>query len=311
MAYDLAVINDSIREDPAKFVRECESEYGRRLGEAVKRIRGNMAKSPIVLLSGPSGSGKTTTAKRICDELERGGITAHTVSLDHYFLTVDPNTTPRTPSGAYDFESPLCLDVDLINTHFAALARGDEIKIPYFRFSTQSRSSSKFTSMRLKGSEIAIFEGIHALNDSITGAHPDAFRLYISARSDVTANGGTCFKGTWLRLIRRAVRDSFFRNTDAQGTLAMWANVRRGEKLHISPFKDSAHCRLDTSMPYEISALKGYATAVFEHVPDGAERFDELRRILPALTLFADIDPSLIPTDSILREFIGGGKYEY
>jgi uridine kinase len=165
--------------------------------------------------------------------------------------------------------------------------------------------------MRLQGNEIAIFEGIHALNDSITQAHPDAFRLYISARSDVTDGGKTRFKGTWIRLIRRVVRDSFFRGTSAQGTLRMWANVRRGEKLHISPFKNSAHCLLDTSMQYEISALKRYAAEAFDNIPGGADRFDELRQILPALTLFEDISPELIPPDSILREFIGGSKYTY
>ncbi|MDR1589012.1 MAG: nucleoside kinase [Oscillospiraceae bacterium] len=311
MAYDLSVINRKARENPEAFARECESEYRGRLETAVGLIRENISRSPIVLLSGPSGSGKTTTAKRISDELGRAGIMAHTVSLDNYFLAVNPETTPRTQTGEYDFESPRCLDMELINAHFAALSRGEEIQIPYFRFSTQSRSKSKFTAMRLQGSEIAIFEGIHALNDSITAAHPDAFRLYISARSDVADGGKTCFKGTWIRLIRRVVRDAFFRGTDAQGTLRMWANVRRGEKLHISPFKNSAHCLLDTSMAYEISVLKRYAAEAFGNVPGGAGRFDELRQILPALALFEDISPEFIPPDSILREFIGGGKYTY
>ncbi|MDR2357527.1 MAG: nucleoside kinase [Oscillospiraceae bacterium] len=312
MAYNLSVINRNAREDPEAFARECESEYHSRLEMAVGMIRKNISRSPIVLLSGPSGSGKTTTAKRISDELGRSGIMAHTVSLDNYFRSVSPDSTPRTPTGEYDFESPLCLDMELINAHFAALARGEEILIPHFRFSTQSRSKSKFTAMRLMGSEIAIFEGIHALNDIITRVHPDAFRLYISARSDVADDSGrTRFKGTWIRLIRRVVRDSFFRGTSAQGTLRMWANVRRGEKLHISPFKNSAHCLLDTSMQYEISALKRYASEAFGDIPGGAGRFDELRLILPALELFEDISPELIPPDSILREFIGGGKYTY
>jgi uridine kinase len=311
VAYKLETINKKTREDPEGFVAESEGEYRERLEKAVSMIRDNMARSPIVLLSGPSGSGKTTTAKRISDALEGYGVKAHTVSLDDYFLSVDPETAPRTATGEYDFESPLCLDMKLIDAHFAALARGEEVRIPRFVFSTQSRSKSRYTPMRLGEREIAIYEGIHALNDSITGAHPEAFRLYISARSDVTNGGKVCFKRTWMRLIRRSVRDAFFRSTDAHGTLRMWANVRQGEKLHISPFKDRAHCMLDTSLSYEISALKRYAVEVFKDVPGGAERFEELRQILPALTLFEDIAPELVPQDSILREFIGGGKYEY
>lgn len=311
MAYELSVINKNAKEDPEAFVRESEGEYHARLDKAVRLIRGNIARSPIVLLSGPSGSGKTTTAKRIGDELARSGIVSHTVSLDNYFRTVYPETAPRTATGEYDFESPECLDTELINAHFSALARGEEILIPHFTFSTQSRSRSRFTPMRLAESEIAVFEGIHALNDSITGAHPEAFKLYVSARSDVADGGAVRFKRTWTRLIRRAVRDSFFRGTDAHSTLKMWANVRRGEKLHISPFKNSADCMLDTSMSYEISVMKRYAIAAFKEVPGDYDRIEELRQILSALELFEDIETELIPGDSILREFIGGGKYTY
>ncbi|MDR2664678.1 MAG: nucleoside kinase, partial [Oscillospiraceae bacterium] len=303
MAYELSTINRRAKEDPEAFVQEGEDEYHKRLHRAVGMIRENTARSPIVLLSGPSGSGKTTTAKRIGDELARSGIGAHTVSLDNYFRTVYPETAPRTATGEYDFESPECLDMELINAHFSALARGEEILIPHFKFSTQSRSPSRFTPMRLRESEIAIFEGIHALNDSITGEHPEAFRLYVSARSDVVDGGAVRFKRTWTRLIRRAVRDAFFRGTDAHSTLRMWANVRRGEKLHISPFKNSADCLLDTSMSYEVSAIKRYAEQAFGDVPGDSGRVEELRQVLSALELFEDIEPRFIPDDSILREF--------
>ena len=38
---------------------------------------------------------------------------------------------------------------------------------------------------KLEKNEIAIFEGIHALSDDIAGRHPEAAKLYISARSNV------------------------------------------------------------------------------------------------------------------------------
>ena len=102
------------------------------------------------------------------------------------------------------------------------------------------------TPLKLGKNEIAIFEGIHALNDDIAGPHPEAAKLYISARSNVNDGAALRFKGTWMRLTRRAVRDYSFRGTGVADTLEMWANVRRGEKLYISPYKNRGghHLRL-------------------------------------------------------------------
>ena len=155
-----------------------------------------------------------------------------------------------------------------------------------------------------------MFEGIHALNDMITQRHPDAFKLYISARSDVTFNGATVFKGTWFRLVRRTVRDYNFRGADPAQTLSMWANVRRGEKANISPFKDKANFQFDSSFPYEMAVMNDTATKLFSSIPEGIERYDELRQVLPALQLFGVIDEALVAPDALIREFIGGGEYE-
>ena len=166
--------------------------------------------------------------------------------------------------------------------------------------------------MRLKENEVAVCEGIHALNDEIFAHCPGAFRLYISARSNVQdENGKMIFKGTWMRLMRRLVRDNNFRGTDAAGTLDMWANVRRGEKKYISPFKERADLKFDTAFPCEVSIMKHYVQPLLEAVPEGAERYDEIRSILPALELFEDVDPDLLAPESMLREFIGGGVYHY
>ena len=155
-----------------------------------------------------------------------------------------------------------------------------------------------------------IFEGIHALNDMITDRHPEAFKLYISARSDVYFGGKVVFKRTWFRLVRRLVRDFNFRGSAPGETMGMWANVRRGEKAYISPFKDKADFQFDTSLPYELPVFNRTATELFKTVPEGIERFDELRAVLPALQLFGDIDEALVPKNSLIREFIGGGSFE-
>ena len=312
MAYNLNEINERCRTDAAGFIAECDAVYADRLKKAADRIQANLEHSPIVLLSGPSGSGKTTTAMKICEVLESRGIRTHSVSLDDYFKTVSPETTPRTASGAYDLESPLCLDMDLLNEHFTKLTRGERIYVPKYDFVHQARLMRYGRTLRLKKDEVVVFEGIHALNDAITTVHPEAFKLYISARSNILDDSGRImFKGTWMRLMRRTVRDYLFRGTNAQSTLKNWANVRRGEKLYISPFKDKADLQFDSSFAYEVPVLNNTATELFSGMPEDTPRYQELRSILPAFEQFEDVSPDLLAEDSLLREFIGGGKYQY
>ena len=248
---------------------------------------------------------------KIAEALEKHGVSTHYVAMDDYFKTVDPATCPRTPEGDIDYESPLCLDMELMNRHFTELSEGKRIYVPKYEFSRKMRIQEPSKSIKLKKDEIVIFEGIHALNDSITDQHPEAFKLYISARSNVFFQGREVFKATWFRLVRRTVRDYLFRGSDPSETMAMWANVRRGEKLYISPFKDKANYQFDTSLPYELAVYNETATKLFRSVPEGVERFDELRSVLPALQLFGDIADEDVSPDSLVREFIGGGIYEY
>ena len=237
MAYQLSDINAAVRRDPVGFMEECDQGYQDKIARAAEKICENMSKSPVVLLSGPSGSGKTTTAEKLSQELERRGVRTHAVSMDDYFLRPDSEGAPRTPGGAIDYESPEMMDLKLLDEHFAKLTRGEWILVPKFEFARQMRNDSRGRPMKLGADEVAIFEGIHALNTQLTSRHPDATRLYVSARSDVKGEDGrVMFKRTWLRLTRRAVRDYNFRGNDVGGTLDMWANVRRGEKLYISPY---------------------------------------------------------------------------
>ena len=311
MAYSLREINERIRADAAEFLAECDRNFQRRVVSAADTIAKRAKVSPIVLLSGPSGSGKTTTALKLEEELEKRGISTHTVSMDNYFKTMNPRTAPRTPEGDIDYESPKCLDMELLGDTFAKLARGEEVIIPKFEFARQMRNDARGTPLRLKENEIAIFEGIHALNDDIAGRHPQATKLYISARSNVCDGDKVVFKGTWMRLTRRAVRDYNFRGTDIAATLDMWANVRRGEKLYISPYKHRANYIFDSSLPYEVSVMKNYAKPMLEAVPEENARRSELLDLIHGFDHFLPIDPDLVPPASLIREFIGGGIYEY
>jgi len=308
MAYKLNDINLRTVSDHKEFMEECDARYKDRVNEAVDRILANKKNSPIILLSGPSGSGKTTTSMKIAQALEERGVYTHYVGMDDYFKTVD-RSTPRTPEGELDLESPLCLDMELLNRHFDELARGERIYVPKYEFSRRMRIQEPSKAIKLGPDEMVVFEGIHALNTMITDVHPEAFKLYISARSDVEFQGRVVFKRTWFRLVRRLVRDYKFRGSDPQETMSMWGNIRRGELRYISPFKDQANFRFDTSFAYELPVFNHTATELFKSVPEGIERFEELRKVLPALQLFGHIPEEDVADDALIREFIGGGIY--
>ena len=305
MAYQLEEINRAVRQDKLGFMEECDHQYQKKVEQAADLICKNMKLSPVVLLSGPSGSGKTTTAHKITAELQRRGVGTHTISMDDYFVRRDPSTAPRTPEGEIDYESPEMMDLQLLSQHFAQLTRGEEILVPHFEFARQMRNDSKAVPLKLGKDEVAIFEGIHALNTKLTAGHPNATRLYISARSNVMDGEVLRFKGTWMRLTRRAVRDFNFRGTDIVGTLDMWANVRRGEKLYISPYKHTAHMLFDSSLPYEVSVMACYARPLMAAVPQENQRRHELLELVRAFDWFETIEPGLVPKDSLLHEFIG------
>jgi uridine kinase len=211
MAYQLSEINMKTVFDPKGFVEECDDAYNKRVDHAADLIIKNMPQSPIVLLSGPSGSGKTTTSMKIAEALEKKGVGTHYVSMDDYFKTVDPKTVPRTPEGELDLESPLCMDMELLNKHFTMLSKGEKNIRPQVRVFPPDARDGAVQVHPLKKDEIVVFEGIHALNDMITDAHPEAFKLYISARSNVEFNDRWCSRapgsgwcGAWCGTITSA-----------------------------------------------------------------------------------------------------------
>ena len=308
MAYQLSDINRMAARAPEEFLAEADAAFQEKICAAADKIANNLRQSPIVLLSGPSGSGKTTSALKIDQELNRRGIRTHTISMDNYFNTIDPETAPRNREGAIDYESPFCLDIELLNRHFSMLDRGETIHVPKYEFARQMRSDILSQPLKLGPDELAIFEGIHALNDVIVGKNPKAFKLYIAARSNVVdEDGAVVFQHPWLRLCRRIVRDYKFRGSDANFTLKMWPNVRRGEKLYISPYKENADLMFDSSLPDEVAVLKPFVVPLLEALPQG--KYEIADDILRGFERIEIMEESNIAPSSLVREFIGGSIY--
>jgi uridine kinase len=131
------------------------------------------------------------------------------------------------------------------------------------------------------------------------------FRLYVSCLTQLNLDRHNRISTTDTRLLRRIVRDQRERGYSALDTIGRWELVRRGEKRHIFPFQENADEVFNSALVYELSALRERVEPLLRQVPFGTTEFIEAKRLLAFLEWFLPIDASLIPDNSILREFLG------
>lgn len=303
--YDLATINARAKSDPAGFIAESEAAYLRQIDDTAELLAERLAERPILLLNGPSSAGKTTTADRLCRAIERQGVHSRRISMDDYYLSRDTYSMPYDEENdVVDLESPLCMDLELLSEHLHKLAKGEEILIPHFDFA-KGEQTRDVTPMRLSKDEIVIIEGIHSLNDVITGGLENlSSRVYLSLEAQVVYEGGR-FTREVLRFARRALRDSKFRNASVADTIRQWLSVRRGERLYIAPYRHYAEFTIDTYLPYESNILYPALRETLDAHPEALVRANLLDARCAA-DMFEPIEyEPYIPESSILHEFIG------
>ncbi|MCI5937563.1 MAG: nucleoside kinase [Eubacterium sp.] len=260
----------------------------------------------IVTIAGPSSSGKTSFSYRLSTQLQTMGLRPHPIGLDDYF--VNRENSPIDENGKHNYECLEAIDIEQFNTDLSALLRGEQVQLPTFNFITGKREYDK-PMLQLQPGEILVIEGIHGLNDKLTYSIPrsDKFKIYISALTTLNLDDHSRIPTTDARLIRRIIRDARTRGSSAQRTIAMWNSVRKGEQENIFPYQEEADAMFNSSLIYELAAMKLYADPVLYQVPKDAPEYSEAQRLLKFLDYFIPIDPHDVPLNSILREFIGGG----
>ena len=298
--------------DAGGMIKIAEAFHERKFAEVADAIQEAHRTRGVrmVLISGPSSSGKTTSAKRLGIQLGVLGLRPVMISLDDYF--VEREKTPRDENGQYDYEALEAIDLELFNDHLHRLLQGQSVDIPRYDFITGRRTQHD-TPLTLDERSILIIEGIHGLNPRLTPSVPDAvkFKIYISCFTSVAMDNLSRIATTDNRLLRRLTRDYRQRGSDALQTLSRWASVRRGEERHIFPYQENADVMFNSSLFYEISALRPFAEKILREVPDTVPEYDEARRMLKFLDNFIPITSDEIPPTSILREFIGGSSFKY
>lgn len=292
-AQDLILIQEALQEG--------------KIAEIAARIASEPDKK-LIMIAGPSSSGKTTFSHRLSIQLSAHGLKPHPIAVDNYFVNRD--ATPMDEDGKPNYECLEAIDVKKFNEDMTALLRGERVELPVFNFVTGLREY-RGDYCQLGENDILVIEGIHCLNDQLSYSLPkeNKFKIYISALTSLNIDEHNRIPTTDGRLIRRIVRDARTRGTSAKKTIAMWPSVRRGEENYIFPFQEEADVMFNSALIYELAVLKMYAEPQLFGIGKDEPEYQEAKRLLKFLDYFVGIPNDSVPTNSLLREFIGGSCF--
>ena len=291
-----------------ELIRVNEALHEKRYAQIADMICGRGCKA--VMLAGPSSSGKTTSANRLATQLRVHGKRPILMSLDDYYI--DRDKCPVGPDGKLDLEHINTIDTDLFGAHLQKLLSGETVQIPCFNFITGRREWPEHY-LKLDADSVVIVEGLHALNPVLL---PEmlprelVFRMYVSPLLPLNLDDHNRIPTSYLRLLRRSVRDYETRGSSIQRTLSMWDSVRNGEKRWIFPYQENADVIFNSSTLYELAVLKKHIYPLLTAIGPEEECYEQVRGMVKVLNyvIGAEVDDEIPPT-SLVREFVGGNTF--
>ncbi len=291
-----------------ELIRVNEALHEKRFSQVADQVCQRGAK--LVMLAGPSSSGKTTSANRLATQLRVHGKKPIYMGLDDYYI--DRNKIAPGPDGKLDLEHINTIDCPLFREDMEKLLRGEAVELPSFNFLT-GRREWRGHQLRLHPDSVIIVEGLHALNPAMLPEAVDPkliFRLYVSPLLPLNLDDHNRIPTSYLRLLRRIVRDYETRGASVQHTMSMWDSVQRGERRWIFPYQENADVIFNSSTLYELAVLKKHIFPLLTAVGPEEECYEDVRGIVKVLNFVqeADVDDEIPPT-SLVREFIGGNSF--
>ena len=291
-----------------ELIRVNEALHEKRYSQIADMICQRGAKA--VMLAGPSSSGKTTSANGLAIQLRVHGKKPILMSLDDYYI--DRDKIAPGPDGTLDLEHINTIDTDLFRQDMAKLLNGEEVELPSFNFKTGRREWLGHK-LRLHPDSVIIVEGLHGLNPVMLPENVEdglIFRLYISPLLPLNMDNHNRIPTSYLRLLRRTVRDFETRGSSVQRTLSMWDSVRRGEERWIFPYQEEADVIFNSSTLYELAVLKKHIFPLLTAIEPEDSCYEAVQNMVKILNYVveADVDDEIPPT-SLVREFIGGNSF--
>ena len=294
--------------DDTRFVLRCEEVFHDKISSAAASILMNKGQKPIVCLTGPSGSGKTTTAMRLREYLENLGVKVCMLSMDNFFLPLD-----QRPPEASDWESPYCVNRDLLIEDIHRLMDGELVELPVYDF--KAGGVGGYKPMQGDKDAIIIAEGIHMLNPLIFDQlRSEANGIYVAPRTRIITNDDKIVRPEQLRVVRRMIRDYKTRGHSLQDTVRKAQSVDRGEVNYIQPYKNNAAIHIDSFHDYEPCILAKYLEEIprfrEELTPEFISQYG-LTDLMKAVESVPPLHTPYVPLNSIVREFVGGSCFQY
>lgn len=296
----LAQLNKSMEDGRIyDYISIAEALHEKKLAELADIICRQNPKLRLICTAGPSSSGKTTFLKRLIVHLRVNGVHPVMLSLDDYFYN-------RDEMDGKDWEEIHAIDLELFENTVMALLEGKKVRLPHFNFMTGKKEWGE-EEVQLGAGQPILVEGLHALNPRLTYFVPgyQCMRIYLSALTQLTINDHNRISTSDTRLLRRMVRDMQFRGHSPEKTLLSWKNVREGEGRNIFQFQSLANVVFNSALLYEIPVLKKIVKPHLEKITPDNPCYAQAQRLLEFLRPFRELDASLVPDTSLLREFIG------
>ncbi len=317
--YDITRLNEKLASGKInEVINISEQAYSNDVAIAAEMILQKSSNLRMVIITGPSSSGKTTTTIKLEEILSKKGLRFVPLNVDNYFF--DLALHPKDEFGDYDFETPQALDLELINQHLIKLTKGETVSIPYYDFKTGTRRLNA-SELKIKKNEILLLDSLHGLYPAMTeGVSNDKkFKLYLEPLMQMKGIDGRYIRWTDIRLMRRMLRDWAFRAYNPKQTLEHWHYVRSSELRNIIPFINTTDYIVSSAMPYELAIYKSKLINFFKEWVDlyrndplKEDAFTRSSRILELLqSVHAVEDDTIVPGNSVIREFIGDSTLKY
>ncbi len=304
------------------FVQECEQGFQQQVDQVLAAVedRPNLG---FIFVSGPTSSGKTTFTNHLRHKLESIGKTAKLISLDDYYYE-----TPFVYDelGRPDLESVATLELSLLHEQLLQLAQGQTVNIPTFDFLARKRKYAPDHMISLEANDIILVEGLHGLSDEVLGGFsPDNYLgVFIMPYAQFIHDKRTLSPED-MRKLRRCSRDVTQRGSSALATLDYWPAIQREEENSILAYLERADIYINSALAYEFTviapaAYQALKASIDQYLAGTLEPSDNVRpglfyadlnaaiqdarRLSKVCELLPSVDASVVPADSILREFI-------